>query len=59
MKLASIGVGNMGGAVARRLAQDGVEVTVFGLDAGPMDRCLAAGATRAECLEEAVPRRTW
>lgn len=55
MKISSIGVGNMGGAVARRLASsEDFEVTVFDPSATAMDRCVAAGASRADSAATAV-----
>jgi len=54
MRITSIGVGNMGGAVARRLTQGGFNVTVFDLDDSAMHRCVAAGTARSESMEEGV-----
>lgn len=54
MKIAFIGVGNMGGAVARRLASGGYTVRVYDPDANAMRRCEASGAQPSDSLEEAV-----
>lgn len=55
MKITCIGVGNMGGAVARRLAtSEEFEVTVFDPSTAAVDKCVAAGATRADSVPVAV-----
>ena len=54
MRITCIGVGNMGGAVARRLATGGFPVTVFDPDPAAMERCVAAGATATSSQGEAV-----
>lgn len=54
-KISSIGVGNMGGAVARRLAtSDGFEVTVFDLSTEAVERCVGSGAIAAGSVSAAV-----
>lgn len=55
MKITCIGVGNMGGAVARRLATSGeFAVTVFDPSAAAVDKCVAAGASRSDSVTTAV-----
>lgn len=54
MNISCIGVGAMGGAVARRLATGGVPTTVFDPDQDAMDSCLDAGARSTSSLESAV-----
>lgn len=55
MKIACIGVGNMGGAVARRLATgEDFDVTVFDLSADAIQKCVAVGATPADSVATAV-----
>lgn len=54
MNITCIGVGNMGGAVARRLATSGFPTTVFDLDQNAITRCVEAGARHADSLETAV-----
>src|SRR5699024_119500 len=55
MKITSIGVGNMGGAVARWLAKGGFDVTVFDLDPEAMQRCAdEAGTEQASSLTTAL-----
>lgn len=55
MRIACIGVGNMGGAVARRLAtSQEFDVLVFDLSTAATDRCSAAGASRADSVHAAV-----
>jgi len=54
MRIACIGVGNMGGAVARRLAGGEFDVTVYDPSAQAMERCAAAGATPTDSLRSAV-----
>lgn len=45
MHVGYIGLGNMGGPMARNLARAGCEISVFDLDASRMDPIIAAGAT--------------
>ncbi|TWH18326.1 NAD(P)-dependent oxidoreductase [Prauserella rugosa] len=47
MKVGFVGVGNMGGAVARRLATGGHDVHVADPDPGAARRCVDAGAVEA------------
>lgn len=54
MKIAFIGVGNMGGAVARRLATGGHDVHVYDLSSAAVQRCVAQGATAADSAEAVV-----
>lgn len=54
MRVTCIGVGNMGGAVARRLATGDFEVTVFDPSADAVRRCVEAGAVAADSLAAAV-----
>lgn len=54
MRIASIGVGNMGGAVARRLAGGDFDVVVYDPSPDAVERSTAAGAGAAESLESAV-----
>jgi 3-hydroxyisobutyrate dehydrogenase len=54
MRITCIGVGNMGGAVARRLAAGDFDVTVHDPSPDAMERCVAAGAAAADSLESAV-----
>ncbi len=54
MNITCIGVGNMGGAVARRLAAGGFPTTVFDIDQNAIARCVEAGAGHADSLETAV-----
>ncbi|KRE81450.1 NAD(P)-dependent oxidoreductase [Arthrobacter sp. Soil764] len=55
MKIACIGVGNMGGAVARRLATSkDFNVTVFDLSADAIQKCVAVGAAPADSVATAV-----
>lgn len=53
-KIAFVGAGNMGGAVARRLATGDHDVHVFDLDPSAVERCVRAGATAAASAEAAV-----
>lgn len=53
MKITCVGVGNMGGAVARRLAGE-FDVTVYDPSAEAVARCTAAGARGASDLASAV-----
>ncbi len=54
MKIACIGVGNMGGAVARRIATGGFEVVVYDPDPEAMARCVTVGATQAGTIDAAI-----
>ena len=54
MKIAFIGVGNMGGGMAANLAKAGHEVRAFDLSADAVARAVAAGCTAAPCVVEAV-----
>lgn len=54
MRITCIGVGNMGGAVARRLASGDFDVTVYDPSSAAVERCVAAGAVPADSLETAV-----
>lgn len=54
MKIAAIGVGNMGGAVARNLARNGIVVTAFDLNAAAVDRCRDVGVIGVESAQEAA-----
>lgn len=51
--IACVGVGNMGGAVARNLARSGFAVTVYDPDPAAMERCQGAGASAAGSIDEA------
>jgi len=52
--IAFIGVGNMGGPMARNLLKAGHTVTVFDLNIGAVEQAMQAGAARAETANEAV-----
>jgi 3-hydroxyisobutyrate dehydrogenase len=52
--VAFIGVGNMGGPMARNLLKAGYAVNAFDLDAPVLEPLIAAGATRAASVTEAV-----
>lgn len=54
MKIALIGLGNMGSAIARRLCQAGFKVTVFNRTASKAEPFKALGATVANSTPEAV-----
>ena len=54
MKIAFIGVGNMGGGMAANLAKAGHEVRAFDLSADAVARAVAAGCTAAPGVVEAV-----
>ena len=49
-----IGAGNMGGAVARRLASGSWRVRVYDPDPAAVDRCVAAGAVAASDLQDSA-----
>jgi 3-hydroxyisobutyrate dehydrogenase len=52
--IAFIGVGNMGGPMARNLLKAGHAVTVFDLNIGAVEQAMQAGAARAETANEAA-----
>jgi 3-hydroxyisobutyrate dehydrogenase len=52
--IAFIGVGNMGGPMARNLLKAGHAVTVFDLSIGAVEQAMQAGASRAETANQAV-----
>jgi len=54
MKIAFIGLGNMGGGMAANLAKAGHEVRAFDLSAEALDRAVEAGCSRAASAGEAV-----
>ncbi len=54
MLITCIGVGNMGGAVARRLAAGEFDVTIYDPSTEAMERCVTAGAAAADSLKSAV-----
>ncbi|WP_137751340.1 3-hydroxyisobutyrate dehydrogenase [Sphingopyxis sp. L1A2A] len=54
MKIAFIGLGNMGGGMAANLAKAGHEVRAFDLSEEALSRAVAAGCTRAASAAEAV-----
>ena len=54
MKIAFIGLGNMGGGMAANLAKAGHEVRAFDLSEEALARAVAAGCTRAASATEAV-----
>lgn len=54
MRIAIIGVGNMGGAVARRLVTGDFDVVVYDPSAEAVARSTAVGADAADSLESAV-----
>lgn len=47
-----IGLGNIGGAIARNLVEDGCRVTVFDLDRTRIDEAVGAGASPATSVAE-------
>ncbi|MEJ0024762.1 MAG: NAD(P)-dependent oxidoreductase [Rhizomicrobium sp.] len=51
-----IGLGNMGGAIVRRMLKTGVAVTVFDIDAETMRAFVAAGATAASSVKDVADR---
>jgi 3-hydroxyisobutyrate dehydrogenase len=53
-KIGFIGVGKMGGPVARRLATGGFDVRVFDTSPAAVDRCVASGASRALSAADAA-----
>jgi 3-hydroxyisobutyrate dehydrogenase len=54
MHIAFIGVGNMGGPMARNLLKAGHEVTAFDLSPAVLDPVIAAGAGKASSANDAV-----
>jgi 3-hydroxyisobutyrate dehydrogenase len=54
VKIAFIGLGNMGGGMAANLAKAGHDVRAFDLSAEALDRAGAAGCTRAASASEAI-----
>ena len=54
MKIAFIGLGNMGGGMAANQAKAGRTVTAFDLSTEALDRAKAAGCTPATSVVEAV-----
>lgn len=54
MKIAFIGLGNMGGGMAANLSKAGHDVHAFDLSADALDRAAAAGCARAASAAEAV-----
>src|SRR5665213_1166281 len=64
MQLGIIGLGRMGGNIARRLMRDGHECVVYDRDAKAVDGLGADGATGAKDLKDLVaklkaPRAVW
>jgi 6-phosphogluconate dehydrogenase len=64
MQIAMIGLGRMGGNIARRLLKNGHDVVVYNRTRGPVDELAKAGAKPAEDLEGLVkllspPRAVW
>lgn len=54
MRISCVGVGNMGGAVARRLVSGGFDVTVFDISEQAVHECVAAGAKAAGSVRAAA-----
>src|SRR5262249_56891032 len=52
--IAFIGVGNMGGPMARNLLKAGEGVSAFDLSASVLEPVIAAGAVKAASVKEAV-----
>ncbi len=64
MQLGVIGLGRMGGNIARRLTRAGHEIFVFDVDAKAVDKLAGEGMTGAAGLEDmvrklAAPRTVW
>src|SRR4051812_39098411 len=64
MRIAMIGLGRMGGGIARRLMQHGHEVVAFDRDARAVEAVAKDGATPASSLEDVIakleqPRICW
>src|SRR5690349_25121322 len=53
-RVAFIGVGNMGGPMARNLAKAGHDITAFDLSAAALDAVVSAGGTKAASANEAA-----
>ena len=53
-KISFVGLGHMGGPMSRRLAEAGLDLTVFDLDPGRAGPALARGARLAGTVEEAA-----
>jgi 3-hydroxyisobutyrate dehydrogenase len=56
-RIGFVGLGNMGGPMARNLVKAGHQVAVFDLSAAAMEPILAAGAARAASADEAARGR--
>ncbi|HWA59722.1 MAG TPA: 3-hydroxyisobutyrate dehydrogenase [Caulobacteraceae bacterium] len=54
MRIAFIGLGNMGGGMAANLVKAGHEVTAYDLSAAAMDKAAANGCRRAQSTADAV-----
>ena len=54
MHIAFIGVGHMGGPMARNLMKAGYAVTAFDVSAAMLDPIVAAGAARASSANQAA-----
>ncbi len=52
--LGFIGLGAMGGRMAKNLLSAGYRLACFDIDAGRLDQCVLAGAARAACASEVV-----
>ncbi|MBB3873062.1 phosphogluconate dehydrogenase (NAD(+)-dependent, decarboxylating) [Brevundimonas mediterranea] len=64
MQLGIVGLGRMGGDIARRLLADGHTCVVYDLDPTALDALVAQGAAAAKSLVDltrrlALPRRVW
>ncbi len=64
MQLGVIGLGRMGGNIARRLTKAGHEIVVFDVDAKAVDKLAGEGMTGAKGIEDIVkkleaPRAVW
>ena len=57
MKIGFVGLGNMGGRMARNLLKAGHALTVHDLNAASVEAAVGAGATRADSLRELVADR--
>ena len=53
-KIAVIGVGRMGGGIARNLCRGGFEVTVFDFNPAAVELCTKEGASAADSVGAAV-----
>ena len=56
MEIGFIGLGNIGGPIATRLAQAGTELVVFDLDPARVEPLLAAGARAADSVADVAGR---